>query len=146
VQLSRIIDPELTIYYWNMQDPVWGGLSKEKVALRRAVAMAHKVEDEIRIVDNGEAVPLEFPIPPSVVGHDPKYRSSIQYNPAAANALLDQFGYKKEKTATAPCQMASHWKSPIRRKPNHAANYRQKSGKNLRQRRHPYESGFPSFC
>ncbi|MBC3812412.1 ABC transporter substrate-binding protein [Undibacterium aquatile] len=97
VQLSRIIDPELTIYYWNMQDPVWGGLSKEKVALRRAVAMAHKVEDEIRIVDNGEAVPLEFPIPPSVVGHDPKYRSSIQYNPAAANALLDQFGYKKGK-------------------------------------------------
>jgi ABC-type transport system substrate-binding protein len=37
VQLSRIISPELTIYYWNMQDPVLGGLSKEKIALRRAV-------------------------------------------------------------------------------------------------------------
>ncbi|MBC3886366.1 heme-binding protein [Undibacterium sp. FT31W] len=97
IQLSRIIDPELTIYYWNMQDPVFGGLSKEKIALRRAVAMAHKVEDEIRIVDNGEAVPLEFPIPPGVVGHDPDYRSSIQYDPVAANALLDKFGYKKGK-------------------------------------------------
>ncbi|WP_230427995.1 ABC transporter substrate-binding protein, partial [Undibacterium luofuense] len=87
VQLSRIIDPELAIYYWNMQDPVFGGLSKEKIALRRAIAMAHKVEDEIRIVDNGEAIPLQFPIPPGVVGHDPQYRSMIQYNPAAANAL-----------------------------------------------------------
>jgi ABC-type transport system substrate-binding protein len=95
VQLSRIISPELTIYYWNMQDPVLGGLSKEKIALRRAIAMAHQVEEEIRIVDNGQAIPLQFPVPPGVVGHDPQYKSSIQYNPAAANALLDRFGYKK---------------------------------------------------
>src|SRR5207253_1768831 len=84
IQMSRIVDPELTIYYWNMQDPVFGGLSKEKVALRRAMAMAHNVEEEIRIVDNGHAIPLQYPIPPGVVGHDPNYKSSIQYNPAAA--------------------------------------------------------------
>ncbi|MFZ6759947.1 ABC transporter substrate-binding protein [Undibacterium sp. Ji50W] len=97
IQMSRIVDPELTVYYWNMQDPVFGGLSKEKIALRRAMAMAHNVEEEIRIVDNGHAVPLQYPIPPGVVGHDPNYKSSIQYNPAAANALLDKFGYKKGK-------------------------------------------------
>ncbi|MFZ6772562.1 ABC transporter substrate-binding protein [Undibacterium sp. SXout7W] len=97
IQMSRIIDPELTIYYWNMQDPVFGGLSKEKTALRRAIAMAHNVNDEIRIVDNGEAVALEYPIPAGVVGNDPNYKSSIRYNPAAANALLDKFGYKKAK-------------------------------------------------
>lgn len=95
VQLSRIVDPELTVYYWNMQDPVFGGFSKEKIALRRALAMAHNVAEEIRIVDNGDAVPLEYPIPPGVVGHDPNYKSSVRYNPAAANALLDKFGYKK---------------------------------------------------
>ncbi|CAN5818325.1 ABC transporter substrate-binding protein [soil metagenome] len=95
VQLSRIIDPELTVYYWNMQDPVFGGLSKEKIALRRAMAMAHNVAEEIRIVDNGDAIALEYPIPPGVIGHDPNYKSSIHYNPAAANALLDKFGYKK---------------------------------------------------
>jgi len=95
IQMSRIVDPELTVYYWNMQDPVFGGLSKEKIALRRAIAMAHNVDDEIRIVDNGEAVPLEYPIPPGVVGYDPDYKSSIQYDPIAANALLDKFGYKK---------------------------------------------------
>lgn len=95
VQLSRIVDPELSYYYWNMQDPVLGGLSKEKIALRRAIAMAYNVREEIRVVWNGEAVVLEYPIPPGVVGHDPDYKSSIQYDPAAANALLDKFGYKK---------------------------------------------------
>jgi len=95
IQLSRIPDPEITYYYWNMQDPVLGGLSKEKIALRRAFAMAHDVDEEIRLVYNGNALALQYPIPPGIVGHDPNYKSSIQYNPAAANALLDKFGYKK---------------------------------------------------
>lgn len=95
IQLSRISDPEVTMYYWNLRDPVWGGLSKEKIALRRAVAMAHNIPEEIERVYNGNATPLQFPIPPGVVGHDPAYKNSIRYNPAAANALLDKFGYKK---------------------------------------------------
>ncbi|MDY7536920.1 ABC transporter substrate-binding protein [Undibacterium sp. RTI2.1] len=95
VQLSRIPDPETSIYYWNMQDPVWGGLSKEKIALRRSVALAHNIQEEIDIVYNGNAVKLDYPIPPGVVGYDANYKNSIQYNVAAANALLDKFGYKK---------------------------------------------------
>ncbi len=95
VKLSRIIDPEISYYYWNMRDPVIGGFSKEKIALRRAIAMSHNVEEEIRIVWNNEAIALQFPVPPGVVGHDPNYKSSLQYEPAAANALLDKFGYKK---------------------------------------------------
>lgn len=95
IQLSRISDPEVTMYYWNLRDPVWGGLSKEKIALRRAVAMAHNVPEEIERVYNGNAKQLQFPIPPGVVGFDPAYQNSIRYDPAAANALLDKFGYKK---------------------------------------------------
>ncbi|HEY5800184.1 MAG TPA: ABC transporter substrate-binding protein [Burkholderiaceae bacterium] len=95
VQLSRIPDPEISFYYWNMRDPILGGYSKEKIALRRAIAMAHNVDEEIRIVWNGEAQRLDYPIPPGVVGYDPNYRSINQYNPALANALLDKFGYKK---------------------------------------------------
>lgn len=93
-QLSRIVDPEISYFYWNMQDPVLGGLSKEKIALRRAIAMSHDVNEEIRTVFNGEAVALDYPIPPGVVGYDPHYKSSIPYDPAAANLLLDKFGYK----------------------------------------------------
>jgi ABC-type transport system substrate-binding protein len=95
VQLSRQVDPEINLYYWNLQDPVLGGFSKEKIALRRAIAMAHNVDEEIRIVWNGQAVRVQYPIPPGVVGQDPTYRSLLQYDPALANKLLDQYGYKK---------------------------------------------------
>ncbi|TFW06674.1 heme-binding protein, partial [Oxalobacteraceae bacterium OM1] len=88
---------EISYYYWNFKDPVFGGLSKEKIALRRAIAMSHNVQEEIKVVWNGEAVPLEYPIPPGVVGHDPDYKASVRFDPAAANALLDKFGYKKGK-------------------------------------------------
>lgn len=95
VQLSRLIDPEITYYYWNMADPVLGGFSKEKIALRRAIAMAHNVDEEIRVALNGQAEHLQYPIPPGVVGYDPKYKSLLQYDPVLANKLLDKFGYKK---------------------------------------------------
>ena len=97
VQLSRIVDPEMSYYYWNFKDPVTGGLAKEKIALRRAISMAHNVQEDIDIVWNGEAVALPYPIPPGVVGYDPNFKSSIPYDPAAANLLLDKFGYKKGK-------------------------------------------------
>jgi len=95
VRLSRIIDPEISYLYWNMQDPVVGGLAKEKIALRRAMAMAYPVDEDIKVLRNGQAVAAHYPIPPGVVGHDPKWQSSIRYDPAAANALLDKFGYRK---------------------------------------------------
>ncbi len=95
VQLSRQLDPEITYYYWNMQDPVLGGVTRDKIALRRAIAMAHDVDEEIRLVWNGQAERLDFPVPPGVVGHDPDYRSLLRHDPALANRLLDRFGYRK---------------------------------------------------
>lgn len=93
-KLSRIIDPEFQYPYFNMRDPVTGGMSKEKIALRRALAMAYNDEEEIRIVHNGQAEELHFPVPPGVVGHLPKYRIPDKFNLPLANALLDKFGYK----------------------------------------------------
>jgi ABC-type transport system substrate-binding protein len=95
IQLSRIVDPSIGYVYWNLQDPIVGGFSKEKIALRRAMAMAYNVDDEINVVRNGQAIALQYPIPPGVVGHDPTYRSPVAYDPALANKLLDYFGYKK---------------------------------------------------
>ncbi|MEO8753043.1 MAG: ABC transporter substrate-binding protein [Casimicrobiaceae bacterium] len=95
VRLDRIVDPEIRYIYWNMLDPVVGGLTKEKIALRRALAMSYDVAEEIRVVRNGQAVAANYPIPPGVVGHVPDWKSTIKYDPAAANALLDRFGYKK---------------------------------------------------
>jgi ABC-type transport system substrate-binding protein len=95
IKLERSVDPEIIYLYFNMQDKTVGGLSKEKIALRRAIAMAYKVEDQIRIIRKGQSIRAQYPIPPGVAGHDPEYRSSIGHDPRAANALLDRFGYRK---------------------------------------------------
>jgi len=95
IKLSRIIDPAIIYTYWNLQDPIVGGLSKDKIALRRAMAMAYDVAEEISVVRNGQALEAQYPIPPGVVGHDAGYRSPVHYDPALANELLDHFGYKR---------------------------------------------------
>src|SRR5689334_1345727 len=95
VKLSRFVDPEITYHYWNLTDPTVGGMSREKIALRRAFAMAYNNEEEIRIVRNGQAVEAQYPVPPGVVGNDFNYKSPVHYDPASANALLDKFGYKR---------------------------------------------------
>jgi oligopeptide transport system substrate-binding protein len=95
IKLSRIVDPEISYTYWNLQDPVVGGLAKEKIALRRAMAMSYNAADEIKVIRNGQAIEATYPIPPGVVGHQPGWQSGIRYDPAGANALLDRFGYKK---------------------------------------------------
>jgi ABC-type transport system substrate-binding protein len=95
IKLERSVDPEITYLYFNMQDKVVGGFAKEKIALRRAIAMAYKVEDQIRIIRKGQSLRAHYPIPPGVAGHDPQYKSSLTHDPRAANALLDKFGYRK---------------------------------------------------
>ncbi|MGZ8156123.1 MAG: ABC transporter substrate-binding protein, partial [Burkholderiales bacterium] len=101
IRLDRTVDPEITYTYFNMQEQIGGepnpvgGFGKEKIALRRAIAMAYKLEDQIRIIRKRQAVRAEYPVPPGVAGHDPGYRSSIRHSPRLANALLDRFGYRK---------------------------------------------------
>jgi oligopeptide transport system substrate-binding protein len=95
IKLSRIIDPAIIYHYWNMQDPIVGGMTKEKIALRRAMALAYNVDEEVKIVRNSQAIEAEYPIPPGVVGHDAAYRSPVKHDVVTANKLLDTFGYKK---------------------------------------------------
>ena len=94
VQLSRITDPSIDYHYWNMQNPVVGGLSKDKIVLRRAMAMAFSADNYINILQKGDSQKLQAPIPSGVVGYDPNYRSSIPYSVKAANLLLDRYHYK----------------------------------------------------
>ncbi len=93
-KLSRIVQPEILTHYFSLRDPVLGGLSKEKIALRRAMAMAYDVQEEIRVLRNGQAIELHYPVPPGVIGHLPGYRSRNATDVKLANALLDRFGYK----------------------------------------------------
>jgi ABC-type transport system substrate-binding protein len=95
MQLS-LFTPLQTYYMWmNMDDPVIGGYAKEKIALRRAIALSYNREEDIRVLEKGLAIPAQSPLPPNVLGYDPAYRSPVEYNPMLARALLDRFGYKE---------------------------------------------------
>ena len=95
IKLYTVTEPGVVYTFLNFKDPLIGGTSLAKNALRRAIAMSYNVQDEITQVRMGLAVKAEMPIPEGVVGHDPNYRSSIAYDPVLANKLLDHFGYRR---------------------------------------------------
>jgi len=97
VSVFRAIDPDITYTHLNFRDPLVGGFSLEKMALRRAIIMAYNLDEEIRVIRKNQAVAVEMPIPPGVVGHDPAYVSINRYDPALANKLLDYFKYRRGK-------------------------------------------------
>lgn len=90
-------DAEITYTMFNMKDPIVGGFSLDKIALRRAISMSYNQTEAIKQLYKGQAVKAEMFIPDGVQGNNPKYRSSVGYNPLLANKLLDRFGYKKGK-------------------------------------------------
>ncbi len=94
MHLQRMQMPEVNFYFFNMQDPVVGGDSKEKIALRRAIAMAFPVSETIANIRRGQAVPMNYLVPAGVAGHNPAFRGAARYDPPAANILLDRFGYR----------------------------------------------------
>ncbi|WP_338845763.1 ABC transporter substrate-binding protein [Massilia sp. W12] len=85
-----------TDYAWfNMQDPVVGGYSKEKIALRRAISMAYDQEEDIRVHSHGLAIPAVSLLPPNLPGYDPDMKPLRRFDVGFANKLLDRFGYGK---------------------------------------------------
>jgi len=95
VKSTRVVESAFTYTYFNMEDPVVGGYSPEKVALRRAITMAYDVRDEIRVLRQGQAIPATQVIPPGLVGYDPTRNRRDTFDPPAAAALLDKFGYQR---------------------------------------------------
>jgi ABC-type transport system substrate-binding protein len=95
IQGEAVVNPDVTIYYFNMEDPVVGGYTPEKVALRRAISLGWDVEREIRVIRRGQAIPAQSMVVPHTVGYDPAFKSEAStYDPARANALLDLYGYR----------------------------------------------------
>ena len=91
---SRDAAVALRTRYFNMEDPVVGGYTQEKIALRRAIIMGFNTPDLIKVWYQNQAMPATQPVPPDVSGHIPGLDVHAQYDPATARALLDKFGYK----------------------------------------------------
>ena len=87
------IQPSIAFEYFNMEDPIVGGYTRDKIALRRAISMAYNVDAEIAVVRQGQAIPATQMVPPPSIGYDPTFVDRSKYDLAAAKALLDKFGY-----------------------------------------------------
>ena len=95
VTMQRAEEAGLAFFaYFNMNDPVVGGYTPEKVALRRALLMGYNPGDLIRVGLQGQGSVANQPIPPEVPGHVAGIKNATPHDPALARAILDKFGYK----------------------------------------------------
>jgi ABC-type transport system substrate-binding protein len=90
----RVPEPYLTSLYFNLRDPQVGGMDPARIALRRAVALSLDLDDLVKVVYAGQALPANQLAPPGTVGHDPTMPKKPPYDPVAARALLDRYGYR----------------------------------------------------
>jgi ABC-type transport system substrate-binding protein len=94
IDLDRVINPDVVVTFFNMDDPVVGGYAPEKVALRRAISLGYNVEEEIRLIRRGSMRVAHSQVPPLTEGYDPAFTSEMgQFDRARAQALLDTYGY-----------------------------------------------------
>jgi ABC-type transport system substrate-binding protein len=71
-----------------------GGYTPERVALRRAMALAYRAQDQVAILDKHQSVRTYSPLPPVVRGYVPGFVSpTLQLDVPRAKALLDLFGF-----------------------------------------------------
>ena len=94
VGLHRALASDITMTIYNMEHPVIGGYTPDKVALRRAINLATNLEKEIRLVRRKQAIVAQSPFMPFTYGYDPAFRSEMgEYDLPRAKALLDLYGY-----------------------------------------------------
>jgi ABC-type transport system substrate-binding protein len=92
--MHRNLAPDMTLTVFNMEDPTIGGMQPAQVALRRAISLAYKVEEEINNIRKGQAVIAQSVVMPHTIGYDPAFKSEMSdHDPARANALLDVYGF-----------------------------------------------------
>jgi ABC-type transport system substrate-binding protein len=94
VQGYRMVRAEAAYVYFNMEDPMVGGYTPEKIALRRAIFLGVDIPREIALVRRGQAIPAQSPVMPNTTYYDPTFKSENgEYNVGKAKALLDLYGY-----------------------------------------------------
>ena len=94
IQMVRYARADIAFSYFAMENPVVGGYTPDKVALRRAISLAIDLDKEIRLVRRGQAIPAQSIVAPSVWGYEPEFKSEMsEFSRAKARALLDMYGY-----------------------------------------------------
>ena len=83
----------LTYTTFNMEDKTIGGYTPERIALRRAISMAFPIQEEVAVIEKGQAEAAWSPIARGMAGFVDEKASFHEYNPARAKALLDMYGF-----------------------------------------------------
>ena len=94
IQMERVPLSDISLIYFNMEDPLVGGYTPQKVALRRAIGLGYNSEEEVRLPRRGQAIVAQGLVVPGTSGYDPGLRSEMgTFDRARAIALLDMYGY-----------------------------------------------------
>lgn len=110
VQHHREVRGDVVVYFFNMDDPVWG----KKKELRQAIALALDSEDIIKNQYSGQAIRAQSLIEPGQYGYDPAFKSRWSMrNIAKAKELLAKAGYPNGQ-GLPPAAMPSSESSDIR--------------------------------
>jgi ABC-type transport system substrate-binding protein len=94
VTMEHVPLADVAFMWFLMDDPIVGGYTPDKVALRRAIGLAYNSAEEARLPRRGQAIVAQGPIMPMTLNYDPKFKSENGiFDRARAIALLDMFGY-----------------------------------------------------
>jgi ABC-type transport system substrate-binding protein len=94
VTMEHVPLADVAFMWFLMDDPIVGGYTPDKVALRRAIGLAYNSAEEARLPRRGQAIVAQGPIMPMTLNYDPKFKSENgTFDRARAIALLDMFGY-----------------------------------------------------
>ncbi|MED5620716.1 ABC transporter substrate-binding protein [Ideonella sp. BN130291] len=94
IHMERYPRADVSYSYFAMENPVVGGYTPDKIALRRAISLAVDVEREIRLARRSQAIPAQSIVSPLVAGYQPAFKSEMSdFNRGRAKALLDLYGY-----------------------------------------------------
>jgi ABC-type transport system substrate-binding protein len=89
-----IVEAATNFYYFNMDDPVVGGYTPDRVALRRAIGLGIDTRNIIDYAYSGLGRIAQTPILPHTGAFDPTLKTENgDYDPARARALLDLYGW-----------------------------------------------------
>ena len=95
VSRHTFVEPVVFSVYFNIEDRTVGGMDREHIALRRAIALAIDTESLVRVVYAGQGLPANQIVPPTATGYDPSLPKKPLFDRAAAVRLLDRFGFDK---------------------------------------------------
>ncbi len=94
VTLQSAVQNSISYTYFNMEDPVVGGYTPDRIALRRAIVMGFDTHDLVKVLWNNQARPATQFVPPDNLGYIAGLDVNPGFDPGMARALLDRFGYK----------------------------------------------------